>query len=139
MLGCKRNEFFISRELHMICTLSITQARGSLTLWLGRILFSLDKILPPVPKQRTNRFRQKTHNCLFFSGSNLISSHRKNMKMDVCFLFFAPLVINMIYFNFSGDVSAIPVEALEGERCFPCTIGCCSSGLSLCRNKKLKF
>lgn len=66
MLGCKRNNFFISREFHMICALSITQARGSLTLWLGRILFSLDKILPQFPSsEQTDLDRNPAIVCSF--------------------------------------------------------------------------
>lgn len=105
MLGCKRNNFFISREFHMICTLSITQARGSLTLWLGRILFSLDKILPQFPSsEQTDLDRNPAIVCSFQPQISFPAA-AKTMKWMFAFFFYPSGDKYDLFRFFSGYLS----------------------------------
>lgn len=93
---------FISTEFHMICTLSITQARGSLTLWLGRILFSLDKILPQFPtSEQTDLDRNPAIVCSFQAQISFPAAG-KTMKLMFAFFFCPSGDKNDVFQIFSG-------------------------------------
>lgn len=108
---------------------------GSLTLGLGGIfIFFGIKSFPGSQAENKQIETEKTPQLFgfFFRLKSHFQPQEKQENGCLLYFFLPFLVINMIYFNFSRDISVIPVE---GERCFPCTIGCCSSGLTLCRNK----